>query len=149
VAAGQNLKGHKLLRAQVHLIKFLRRIRDKIKESEGHAPQKDAYAPGTAVHVDTALLKALVRAEPENVLAFLQRPNRCDLEIGIKLLTEYEMLHELMELFKSCNEHRRALELLQVCAMRDEGCVCVRKREREREREGERGAREREREREM
>jgi hypothetical protein len=116
VAAGQNLKGHKLLRAQVHLIKLLRRIRDKIKESEGQAPQKDAYAPGSAVHVDTALLKALVRAEPENVLAFLQRPNRCDLEVGIKLLTEYEMLHELMELFKSCHEHRRALELLQVCA---------------------------------
>ena len=67
--------------------------------------------------------------------AFLQRPNRCDLESGIKLLTEYEMLHELMELFKSCCEHRRALELLQVCVrvMR-----VVRERERERERGRER-----------
>ena len=48
-----------------------------------------------------------MRAEPENVLGFLQCANRCDLELGLALLTEYEMFHELMELFKS------------------HGCVCV------------------------
>jgi hypothetical protein len=53
-----------------------------------------------------------VRAEPENVLAFLQGANSCDVELGYKLLVEYDMYHELMALFKSHNQHRRALELL-------------------------------------
>jgi len=54
----------------------------------------------------------LVRAEPENVQAFLQLPNSCNLEIGQTLLTDYEMYHELMCLFQTHNEHRRALDLL-------------------------------------
>jgi len=90
--------GHKLLRALVHLIKYLKGVRQSIKEdadAHTHAntntnahshsqqeaaaaaaaqaqPRQRGFAAGCGVSVDTALLKALVRAEPENVLAFLQ-----------------------------------------------------------------------------
>ena len=71
-----------------------------------------ADAGGVAAVVDTALLKALARAEPENVLAFLQQANCCDVEAGARLLDGYGMHHEMAELFRSHSEHRRALELL-------------------------------------
>ena len=89
---GASLKGHKLLRAQVHLIKYLRGVRQKIAASlePSGASDKQQYVTGSDAAVDTAMLKALVRAEPENVLAFLQSANRCDLEVGQKLLTDYD-----------------------------------------------------------
>ena len=100
----------------MHLIKYLRGVRERIQASlaasGGANSQAERYAAGCDAVVDTALVKALVRAEPENVLAFLQGPNCCDLEVGQRLLTDYEMYHELMALFQTHNQHRRALELL-------------------------------------
>ena len=96
------LKGHKLLRAQVALIKYLRAVRRRLAEGVV------ADAGGVAAVVDSALLKALARAEPENVLAFLQQANCCDVEAGARLLDDYGMHHEMVELFRSHGEHRRA-----------------------------------------
>ena len=113
-ATAAALKGHKLLRAQVHLIKYLRRVRQRIRDA-AVAPSSvncEQFAPGAEGLVDTAMLKALVRAEPENVLAFLQTPNCCDLNVAEDLLVGYDMWHELVALLQTHRQHRRALELL-------------------------------------
>ncbi len=99
----QPLKGHNLLRAQIALIKYLNNVRRR-----GGLENEEIRR-----EVDTAQLRAMVRAEPENVLNFLQQAGvRCDVNVGDALLKEYGMFHELVALYASHGMHRRALELL-------------------------------------
>ncbi len=99
----QPLKGHNLLRAQVALIKYLNNVRRRGAFENDDIRQE----------VDTAQLRTMIRAEPENVLNFLQQTGvRCDVTIGEAQLKEYGMFHELVALYASHSMHRRALELL-------------------------------------
>ena len=111
------LQGARLAAAQAALLPYLASAREAAWQQRraAAASSGDAGADHTLSLLDTASVRVMlaVGADSEQLLRLLILPNAVDLPAGEALLSDAGKHTELVALYRSHGEHRRALELLR------------------------------------
>ncbi|KAL0481518.1 vacuolar protein sorting protein VPS39 [Acrasis kona] len=63
--------------------------------------------------VDTAILKAQIYTQDENLIKFLESPNHCHVDDCQRILLQYHKFQELITFFRTKELHEQALQLLK------------------------------------
>jgi len=113
------LAGTVLEKALAGLINYLVQIRPTVQQQAQSAVDEDlsvdsdySSVSDLCTIIDTALLKAYIKTNNDDITTLVSNPNHCHIKECEKVLMNYNKFEQLVLLYRGKGLHRKALELL-------------------------------------